>query len=359
MPAVDTVLGTEFSPQTTYLNTASHGLLPARAATAVRQALTESVEGRLSQGRWMETVEAARAAFARLCGTVPERVALGTAVSVHVGLVAAALPAGAEVLAPEGEFTSVVTPFATRGDLVLRTVPLDRLAEAVRPRTALVAVSAVQSVDGRVVDLAAVRRATAAVGARLLVDTSQATGWLPVRADDADYLVCGAYKWLLCPRSVSFLTVPEDGGGLRPLYAGLTAAQDLRAAAYDPVRRFADSARRFDQSVPYLSYLGAVPALELVEELGQQAIGDHDRALARRFRAGLARLGHQAVPGDAPIVTVPGLGGAVPRLRRAGVEVSERAGGLRVAFHLYNTKADVDRALAVLAGEPVSRPATR
>ncbi|MYR42935.1 aminotransferase, partial [Streptomyces sp. SID5910] len=54
-------------------------------------------------------------------------------------------------------------------------------------------------------------------------------------------------------------------------------------------------------------------------------------------------------PGSA-IVSVPGLGHRQGDLSRAGVQVSDRAGNLRAAFHLYNTEADVDRLLDVLAG---------
>ncbi len=36
-------------------------------------------------------------------------------------------------------------------------------------------------------------------------------------------------------------------------------------------------------------------------------------------------------------------------LSGAGVQVSDRAGNLRAAFHVYNTAADVDRLLDVLA----------
>jgi selenocysteine lyase/cysteine desulfurase len=36
-------------------------------------------------------------------------------------------------------------------------------------------------------------------------------------------------------------------------------------------------------------------------------------------------------------------------LSSAGVQVSDRAGNLRAAFHLYNTPADVDRLLDVLS----------
>ena len=76
----------------------------------------------------------------------------------------------------------MVNPFHMRGDLKVRTAPLERLAEAVRPGTALVAVSAVQSADGRIADLAAIREAARAHGARTLVDVSQGAGWYPVDA---------------------------------------------------------------------------------------------------------------------------------------------------------------------------------
>lgn len=85
--------------------------------------------------------------------------AIGAAVSELVGLVASSLPSGSEVVCAEEEFTSVLFPFLVRqqaGELVVRVVPLERLAEAVRSSTTLVALSAVQSADGRVFDGAAV-----------------------------------------------------------------------------------------------------------------------------------------------------------------------------------------------------------
>lgn len=81
------------------------------------------------------------------------------------------------------------------------------------------------------------------------------------------------------------------------------------------------------------------------------AIHAHDTALADRYRAGLAALGHEALPAPgSAIVSVPGLGSRQPDLSRAGIEVSDRAGNLRTAFHLYNTDADVDRLLDALSG---------
>ncbi|MFI5758371.1 aminotransferase class V-fold PLP-dependent enzyme [Streptomyces sp. NPDC051569] len=349
---MDTLGGAEFAPDTTYLDTAACGLLPRRAVTAVQTLAEENATGRRGQGPGgFGTVGAARASFGRLVGVPAERVAVGVAVSVHVGLIAASLPAGAEVLIPEGEFSSVVTPFVVRGDLKVRYAPLDGLADAVRPGTALVACSAVQSADGRITDLVAVRAAAATHGARTLVDASQAAGWLPFEAGAYDYTVTGGFKFLVCPRGTSFLTVTEEAQeSLVPLHAGWVAGEDLGASTYGPLGQLAHSARRFDEPVSFLSYHGAERSLALLEEIGVEAIHAHGTALAARFREGLSGLGLEAVPGTSVTVAVPGVGDRQSDLHRAGVDVSVRAGNLRVAFHLYNSAADVDRVLDVLAG---------
>ncbi|MFD3512374.1 aminotransferase class V-fold PLP-dependent enzyme [Streptomyces sp. NPDC058657] len=340
----------EFAPETTYLNTSSYGLTPRRTVEAVKALVEQNATGTTPNPGTYESFEQAREAYGRLMSVPAARVAVGTSVAVHVSVIANALPTGAEVLIPEGEFASLVTPFSVRGDLKVRYVPLDDLAAEVRPETALVAWSAVQSADGRIADDAAVRAAAAAHGARTLADLSQSAGWLPSSAGSYDYTVAGGYKFLLCPRGVSFLTVSEDAQEhLVPVQAGWVAAEDTWASTYGPVTEFARSARRFDASAPFLCYEGAVRSLELVESLGLEAIGTHNAALAGRLRAGLSDLGRTPVasPGSA-VVAVPGLGDRADDLARAGIRASARAGNLRLSFHLYNGTADVERVLEVL-----------
>lgn len=340
----------EFTPQNTYLNTASSGLLPARTVAALREAVAIRAEGRPLDPLF-EDVELARAAFARLAGVPVTRVAAGPSVATQTALVATSLPAGAEVLTAEDDFTSVVNPFYTRGDLKVRAVPLERLAESVRPGTALVAVSAAQSADGRIADLSALREAARTHGARTYVDFSQSAGWLPMRADAHDFTVSTTFKWLLGPHGAAFLVVPEDLGGLSPLLAGWVAAEEPWNSCYGPVAELAHSARRFDVSPALFTYTGVRHSLALIEELGVAAVQAHDLALADRFRDGLAALGHEPLPAPgSAIVSVPGLGDRQPGLSRAGIEVSDRAGNLRASFHLYNTPADVDRLLSALSG---------
>ncbi|MFE3516569.1 aminotransferase class V-fold PLP-dependent enzyme [Streptomyces sp. NPDC059166] len=349
--AIDRARATEFASETTYLNTSTCGLLPRGAADAVKALADDNANGRRQGAGSWEAVGAARDTFARLVGVAPGRVAVGGSVASHVGMIAASLPPGSEVLAPENEFSSVVTPFAARGDLKTRYVPLDELAGAIRPGTALVALSAVQSSDGRVADLDAVREAAAAHGTRTLADASQSAGWLPLDAGAYDFTVTGAFKFLMCPRGTSFLTVTEEAQETLPLLApGMAAAEDPWGNVYGPVERLAADARRFDEPVSFLAYHGAEQALDLLAGIGIDAVHDHATGLARRFREGLASIGHEAVPGASAIVAVPGLGGREPDLAAAGVMVSARAGNLRAAFHLYNTEADVDRALEVLSG---------
>ena len=331
----------EFEPAGIYANTASIGLPPRRAVDALHEAIRTWWAGRAEAAGYDEVVNRARQLFASLVGTTPERVAIGNQVSTFTALVATALPDGARVLAAEEDFTSVLFPFlahAERG-VHVQTVPLAGLVDAIGPGVDLVAVSAVQSADGRLVPggLEALSSAAARHGSLTYVDATQAVGWLPFDADRFDFVSCAAYKWLLSPRGTAFGVVrPERLGMLRPLYAGWYAGDDPWTSIYGPPFRLAKDARRLDISPAWLSWAGTVPALELLAEVGIAAIHRHDLALANALRG---RLG--LPPGDSAIVTVAADGG-LERLRAAGIKASVRAGAVRLSFHLHNTDADVD-----------------
>lgn len=332
-----------------YLDTATVGLPPSTTVTALRSAVDDWAAGRGRPVAFDEDVAASRASFAALVGVAPATVAVGANVSSFVGLVAASLPDGAEVVAPEGDFASLLFPFlaqAQRG-VGVRLVPFERLADAVGPRTSLVAVSAAQSADGRLADLAAISGAAAAVGARTLVDATQAAGWLPLVASRYDYLVAGGYKWLLSPRGSAFFAVRPDAlPAIVPHAAGWYAGEYPWESIYGAPLRLAHDARRLDLSPAWLCWAGAAPSLALLEEVGVEAIHAHDVALADRFRAGLG----QAPTGSA-IVSLD-LADAGERLAAAGVAVASRAGRTRLSFHLTTTDDDVDLALRALGARP-------
>jgi len=339
----------EFDPEVVYLNTASLGLPPRRSLEALHAALAQWRAGRASPPAYDAPLAAARSSYATLVQVDPSAVAVGSQVSVFAGLVAAALPGGSEVLTVPGEFTSIVFPFlaqAGRGVRV-REVPLEGLADAVTPRTTLVAVSAVQSADGRLADLDSLAEAATRTGARVLLDTTQAVGWLPVDAGRFAYTVGGGYKWLLAPRGTCFFTVaPELADGLVPHAAGWYAGADPWTSIYGAPLRLAEDARRFDVSPAWHSWVAQAPALDLLREVGPAALHSHALGLANRFRSAVG------VPaGDSAIVSLAVGPDSGPRLEQAGVVASMRAGRLRLAFHVSNTADDADRAAEALTGQ--------
>lgn len=330
-----------------YLDTATYGL-PPRSTLA---ALEDAVRGWRDWEDWRaweRDGERCRELFGRIVGAPAESVALMAAVSAAAGIVAASLPVGRgdNVVCYEREFQSALFPWLAleeRG-VEVRLRPLEALADSVDARTQLVAVSTVQSADGRLADLDALRDA----GAPLFLDATQSAGALPVEVEGVDFLAAAGYKWLCCPRGLTFFYVrPERLPELEPWLAGWKSIDDVYERFYGLPKNLTSAARRLDTSLPWLVAAGSRASLELIDGLGVDRIAEHDRALAARFCAGLGlpETGSSIVQVErADAETAAG------RLRAAGVKCSVRAGALRFAFHLYNDEADVDLALEVLAG---------
>lgn len=338
----------QFQADGIYLNTASLGLPPRSGIAALRTALANWQHGRASPPDYDAPLDTSREAYARLVGLDAANVAVGSQVSVFAGLVAAGVPDRSEVLTVRGEFTSIVFPFlaqAGRG-VTVREVALEDLADAVTTKTHLVSVSAVQSADGRVADLDSLEQACAATGTRILLDTTQAVGWLPIEAGRFAYTTGGGYKWLLAPRGTAFFTVqPDLAGGLVPHTAGWYAGHDPWTSICGSPLRLAASARRFDVSPAWHSWVGQAPALELLTSIGTPALHEHALGLANRFRAGVGLR-----PGNSAILSLDIEPTANERLMSAQVAASHRAGRLRLSFHINNTTDDADRVAEALCG---------
>ncbi|GAA4666876.1 aminotransferase class V-fold PLP-dependent enzyme [Frondihabitans cladoniiphilus] len=347
-----------------YLAACTMGLPTVETAQALRSDLDSWASGRASAAAYGDIVEDARGAFARIVGVDVGRVAIGSQTSAQVSVVAAAVPDGAEVLCVEGDFSSVVFPFLEqryRGVRV-RCVPLHALAASITHDTWLVAYSLVQSATGAVADDAAIVRAARAHGARTLVDLTQAAGVMPVDASRYDATVTHAYKWLCCPRGVAFATFSASFAELlRPIQAGWYAGESVWESCYGPEEQLASSARRFDVSPAWQAFVGAHPALSLFASLDPAAVWQHASGLGDALCRALGiPEQHQAI-----VTWADPTGSALAALTAAGLVVSGRAGRVRVAFHLWNDVADVERVAAALrpaaalASQPVAAPAPR
>lgn len=380
-----------------YFDVAVRSLLAAPVREAVDRFLDGAMEGGPDKEDLLAVVERGRGRFARWIGAAPDEVAWTRNVTDGLNLFLGSLdwrPGDEVVLCPELEHPANVLPWrnlAARRGVRLVAVPADRgrlpsvrMAEAVGPRTRVIAAATVSFAPGFAADLEPLREARRSSGALLVLDAAQSVGVLPTEVDalGADALAVATQKglsafygtgFLYCRREVAEAVAPAALG--RYGLDGDGAETEIP----DDGLPYAGGARRFD--LGNYNYPGAVAAdraLEMLAEFGAEAIGERAVGLAARLAGGLAELGlpvagfddgavaegrPRAWPGRSHIVSVgaPGRGGHRStedprwnalhrRLAAAGARLSIRRGVLRFSCHLWNEEDEVDGILEVAGG---------
>ena len=357
---------------TIYANSCSQGAL----SVDVRQAYEEYLAGWDRHGaeweHWVERADAARASFARLIGATPKEVAVVTSVSQGVSSLVSALPLEPgrnRIVISEFEFPTVgqiAHAQELRGAEVVHVrpdndgrIPVERFAEAIDERTALVCCTAISYRTGYRLDVAEVARLAHEQGALCLADSYQAAGAIPLDVNDlhVDLLTSGTVKYLLASSGLAFMFVRRDlHDRLLPTQTGWFADEDIFRMDISDYSPAAD-ARRFDAGTPPVPNIYAgLAGMGIVEEVGVATIEAHVKGLADRLLTGLEELGATvATPrGDGeygPLVCVASTDphALVMELQRERIVTSERDTNLRISLHLYNVEEDIDRILEALA----------
>ncbi len=357
---------------TTYANSCSQGALSVDVRNAYETYLAGWDEHGAEWEHWVERAEAARTAFARLVGADVDEIAVTTSVSQAVSALVSALPLERDrnrIVISEFEFPTVgqiAHAQELRGAEVVHVlpeadgrIPLERFAEAIDERTALVCCTAISYRTGYRLDVGEVARLAHGRGALCLADSYQAAGAVPldVRGLDVDLLTAGTVKYLLASAGLAFMFARRDlHERLLPTQTGWFADEDIfrmDISDYSP----AGDARRFDAGTPPVPYIYAgIAGMGIVEEAGVASIEAHVRVLVDRLLAGLDELGATvATPrGDGeigPLVCVASTDpeALVCALHSERIVTSSRDANLRVSLHLYNVDEDVDCVLEALA----------
>jgi selenocysteine lyase/cysteine desulfurase len=353
----------------TYINSCSQGALSDVVRAAYEDYLTNLQTKGSDWDAWVGKQEEVRGLVGRLLNTGAENVALTASASVALSAIASSVdfsgersvivttdldfPTAAQVWHAQERRGAEVRTIATDASGVL---DLDELERAVDGRTAIVSVPHVCYRNGAHVDLTAAVEIARRHGALVVVDAYQSVGARPidVEALAPDFLVGGALKYLLSSPGTGFMYVnPATTANLVPTSTGWFAARDIFAMSidsYDP----ATSARRYEAGTPAVPSLYAAAAgIALLLEVGVEATAEHVAGLCGRLRAGVADMGGTVVtpasaPGPLIAVRSTDVDALVAAMAADGVVVSSRDGNLRVSPHLYNSEADIDRALAVL-----------
>ena len=149
-------------------------------------------------------IENTRTGVARLWGVDPGDIGFVSNVAEGVSIVAESIDwrEGDSIAIDAHEYPSVVGPIAMRQNPAIalrqaRGTEPGRLSACVDGSTRIIAVSYVSYLTGERADLRVLRALADSVGALLLVDFTQASGYLPIEASLADFAFSACYKWML------------------------------------------------------------------------------------------------------------------------------------------------------------------
>ena len=352
------------------MNACSHAPQSGPARAAAEAYLRSWDERGMDWDAWMEEVEQARAAFARLVGGEPGDVAVAASVSQATSSVASGLDWTGErrrVVVSGAEFPTVSHAWMAQerfGAEVVRVpvrdgaVPLEGYEAAIDERTLIVSACHGYFQNGLKQDVAVIADLAHAAGALLYVDAYQTLGTSPFDAPSsgADVVASGCLKYLMGMPGIAFVWVrPGLAERLRPAVTGWFGRED--PFAFDArTLDWAPGARRLDLGTPpVLEACVARAGIEWLLEVGLGAIGEWNRELSARLIEGGLERGFELLGPADPARKAPstafacGDGHAVEMaLREQGVIASARGPAIRLAPHFYSSLGDADRALEAL-----------
>jgi len=140
-----------------------------------------------------------------------------------------------------------------------------------------------------------------------------------------------------------------------PFLANWRSTKDPYGDYYGGGLDIAPNAARFDVSLAWFAWAGAAVSLGLLADWQRQGVLRHPVDLARRLAV---HLGLPEPAGSVIGVPVDDAASVRAHLTAAGIKTADRAGGVRLSPHVYNTAEQIDRAAATLA-RFVPEPARR
>ncbi len=356
-----------------YFAACSQGPLCTRVEEALARFMESwRFEGNPWESEWIPAVMRTADKFGRLVGAPPGSIGVTASVSAAMAAILSALDFSKrpKVIASVLDFPTlpdILLAYRQQGLIELELlpeqggeIPLDSYERAIDDRTGLVCLSSASYATGSQLPIKAVAEISHARGALCLVDAYQTVGALAldVRQVRPDFLISGTLKYLLGTSGVGLMYVaPEVADCLEPRDIGWMAASNPFGTSFDRLE-YAAGAARFQGGTFSIPACYAVDAaLELLLEIGIDAIEERVLRLSRRFAEELSELGIEPTGPIAagklgPMVAVPVSGDAhdwQERLRHEEYMItSARGNALRFAFHFYSDDSDVDACLDVV-----------
>jgi kynureninase len=351
----------------TYLVSHSMGAAPWRAKAALDTYWDEwAAEGPEAWEAWIPRIADIADGIGAIVGAPPGSVFLGPNVSVLQAALATCFDftgGRTEVVYEALQFPSLTyvwKEFERYGAVVRvvpsddgRTIPTERIIEAITERTAIAVLSHAYYVSGAIADVRVIQGHCGAVGALLCVDAYQTTGVYPydVTAWNLDLVTGGSHKWLCGGPGCGWVYVrPDLRDRFFPAVTGWFA--HARPFAFEPAPMVhAPSMYRFATGTPTIpGYAVAKPGHDLIREVGVRRIREHNVRLTTKIAQTALERGLRV---NTPLepeqrtgwigIDFDGSDKACRDLIARRVFLDYRPGcGIRVSPHFYTTDDDID-----------------
>jgi len=350
--------------------------LPRVVADAIIRYAEESAANFENFSALLKSIQETRAAAAKLIGSTQEEIALIGPTSLGLSLFANGIEwqQGDEVLCYLEDYPANVYPWLnlrSRGVSIRLLRPAqpgaitpELVSEALTTKTRLVALASCNFLSGYRIDLNAIGRILRERGILFSVDAIQTLGAFPTTVEYVDFLSADAHKWMLGPLAIGIVYVRRECFELcRPTLLGSWNVKAPGFIAQEEIE-FQPTAQRYEPgAMNMLGIFGMKAGIDLLLEIGIDRIADRIRAIKSRLADGLLRLGFNILgpvtgPNTSGITTIwdseRNMQGVFERLTSEGIICSARQDRqgrpyLRFSPHFYNTEAEVEHILDVIA----------
>lgn len=353
----------------TYLNSAAVSPMPNVSVEAVLQQLRDvSENGTVNMQEWLDTKKRCRNLIAEMLKVKPEEIAFMRNTSDGFSSVANGMEwsEGDNIVTFAKEFPSNFYAWRRIRDaygVELRTVSeqngridLDEFIGLIDANTKLVSISAVQFNSGFRADLEKIGRAAREVDALFAVDIIQAFGVVPFDLEKqfVDVAAGASHKWLFAPEGCGILYLSERARKrIEPTFVGWISVEtpwDFN----DYEQNFKPNALAWESGTGGSSlFYGLEQSLKILHEIGAEKCQNYLEDLTDYLCKLLQDKDYEIISSrqkgeKSQIVCIMPKAGqtssqVAEELQSKNIIISPRGERLRIAPHIFNNRADIER----------------
>ncbi len=351
------------SNHTLYANTAAIGLLSEELHEWRQEHdLDFLIGGSQMKMESFQMVSEAKETVGQFLGCTRDRVAMVPNFSLALNMVLEAMPKDHKVLLLKTDYPSVNWPFESRGFPITYASIDEYLEEHIETalregNIQIFAFSLVQWQNGIKLDLNFIKQLRQKYPELIMIaDGTQFCGAfaLDFDASGLDILGASGYKWLLA----------GTGNGLMLFSKRITDQLKLKTTGFNSVNGQLDApgpirlAKHMEPGHLDSMCFGSLHfSIKKLMEWDIEKIEAHNRRLIRKAMDAFGELGLLSDTirnrkDHGTILNIPGNDALFSYLEKENVCCSQRGGGIRLSFHLYNTENEIDAIVKILKSAP-------